>query len=154
MGLNAGACVNNSQPMVNDPFNLQRFVDAQESVYATALSEIQRGAKRGHWMWFIFPQFRGLGHSAMAQQFSIGSLEEAQTYLAHPVLGARLRECVESLQDLSGRSADGVFGDIDALKLRSSLTLFTLAEGGPIFGAALARWFGSMDDQTEELLGL
>ena len=152
--MNAGRCDNISQPMVNDPFDLQRFVDAQESVYAAALSEIQRGAKRGHWMWFIFPQFRGLGHSAMAQRFGIGSLEEARAYLAHPVLGARLRECVESLQDLTGRSACDVFGNIDALKLRSSLTLFILAEGGAIFGAALARWFGSMDERTADLLDL
>lgn len=138
--------------MANDPFDLKRFVEAQGDVYVSALSEIQRGAKRGHWMWFIFPQARGLGHSAMANRFGIASLEEARAYLAHPVLGARLRECVESLQDLTGFSAAEVFGDIDALKLRSSLTLFDLAEGGPIFDAALARWFGSRDERTAELL--
>lgn len=138
--------------MDNDPFGLKRFVEAQEGVYASALSEIQRGAKRGHWMWFIFPQARGLGHSAVANRFGIASLEEAWAYLAHPVLGARLRECVASLQDLTGRNAADVFGNIDALKLRSSLTLFSLAEGGPIFDAALARWFGSMDERTAKLL--
>ncbi len=138
--------------MANDPFDLQRFIDAQESVYTSALSELRRGRKRGHWMWFIFPQAHGLGHSAMAKLYAIGSLAEARAYLAHPILGARLRECVEALQDLSTCSAAEVFGDADALKLRSSLTLFALAHGGPIFETALSKWFGSMDQQTRILL--
>ena len=140
--------------MTDDPFQLERFVEAQEGVYSSVLSEIKRGAKRGHWMWFIFPQAQGLGHSAMAKRFGIGSLDEAQAYLVHPILGARLMECVGALQDLITSNASDVFGDVDAVKLRSSLTLFTLAQGGPIFEAALARWFGSKDRRTENLFAI
>lgn len=130
-------------------FDLERFVDAQASVYEMALAEIRRGAKRGHWMWFIFPQIRGLGRTDMAQRFAIISLEEAQAYLAHPLLGARLRECVGALQDLTGTSAQAVFGSVDAMKLRSSLTLFAQAGGGGLFTAALDRWFdGEADAAT------
>jgi uncharacterized protein (DUF1810 family) len=128
--------------------NLERFVEAQAPVYATALGEIRRGAKRSHWMWFIFPQLAGLGRSATAQHFAIGSLDEARDYLAHPVLGARLRECVGALQDLTGTDSRTVFGDIDALKLRSSLTLFIEAGAGPLFSAALERWFDGAEDQA------
>ena len=113
-----------------------------------ALAEIQSGAKRGHWMWFIFPQIAGLGRSQMAQRFAIGSLEEARAYLDHALLGTRLRECLETLQDLPSESATGVFGQVDATKLRSSLTLFAQAGGGQMFDAAVTRWFGSMDQQT------
>lgn len=137
---------------MSDRFNLQRFVDAQSGTYAGALAEIQKGAKRGHWMWFIFPQLAGLGRSQMAQRFAIGSLEEARAYLDHALLGARLRECVNALQDLPDRSATEVFGQIDAMKLRSSLTLFARAGGGKIFDAAIARWIGSLDEQTVRLL--
>lgn len=130
-------------------FDLERFVDAQASVYDMALAEIRRGAKRGHWMWFIFPQISGLGRSDMAQRFAIASLDEAQAYLAHPLLGARLRDCVSALQDLTGTSAQAVFGSVDAMKLRSSLTLFTQAGGGGLFTAALDRWFdGEADAAT------
>ena len=125
---------------------------AQEGTYAAALAEIRRGAKRGHWIWFVFPHLKGLGRSGMSQRFGIASLNEARAYLAHPVLGPRLRECVEALQDLTGKSAAQVFGAVDAMKLRSSLTLFSLAGGGAVFEAALSRWFGSADSRTLERL--
>lgn len=137
-----------------DPFNLQRFVDAQERAFSGALDEISRGAKRGHWMWFIFPQLRGLGRSEMALHFGIGSLDEARAYLAHPVLGPHLRECVSVLQGLASRTASDVFGEVDAMKLKSSLTLFARADGGPLFEDALSRWFGEEDVRTLDLLGL
>lgn len=140
--------------MNSDQYDLDRFVRAQEGTYAQALAEVRRGSKRGHWMWFIFPQLKGLGHSPTAQHFGMGSLGEAAAYLSHPVLGTRLLECVEALQDLASSNAIDVFGDVDAMKLRSSLTLFALAGGGPIFEAAVVRWFGSMDERTEELLGV
>ena len=138
--------------MPSDPYDLDRFIDAQEGLYSKALAEIRQGAKRSHWMWFIFPQARGLGHSPTAHHFGIASLDEARAYLAHPVLGRRLLECVEALQDLTSPDAVAVFGEIDAMKLRSSLTLFTLADGKPIFETALERWFGSMDEKTRALM--
>lgn len=143
---------NISRVILADRFNLQRFLDAQRGTYAEALSEIQRGAKRGHWMWFIFPQIAGLGRSQTAQRFAIDLLEEARAYLDHPLLGARLRECVEALQDLPDGSAAEVFGQVDAMKLRSSLTVFAQAGGGLIFDAAVTRWFGSKDQQTLMLI--
>ncbi len=139
---------------MNDPHNLDRFVSAQADVFATALAEIRRGGKRSHWMWFVFPQLAGLGRSDMARRHAIRSLDEARAYLAHPVLGARLRESIGALQDLTGLNAQSVFGGIDAVKLRSSLTLFREAGGGPLFAAALERWFdGSSDPETLGLLG-
>lgn len=137
---------------MSDPFDLDRFVAAQATSFDTALGEIRRGAKRSHWMWYIFPQIAGLGHSAMAQRYAIGSIEEARAYLAHPVLGPNLRECVSALQDLVGTTAEAVFGGIDAVKLRSSLTLFREAGGDPLFAAALERWFGPPDEATLSLL--
>ena len=139
--------------VTDDPFILLRFVEAQDGAYASALAEITRGAKRGHWMWFIFPQLRGLGRSELAHRFGISSLDEAKAYLSHPVLGPRLRECVAALQDLTSRTAADVFGEVDAMKLRSSLTLFLKAGGGPVFEAALIRWCGKEDTRTLELLG-
>ena len=127
-------------------FDLDRFVAAQAATYETALAEIRRGAKRSHWMWYIFPQFAGLGASDMARLYAIGSLDEARAYLAHPLLGARLRDCVGALQDLTGTSAITVFGAVDAMKLRSSLTLFVEAGGGPLFAAAIERWFDGVAD--------
>ena len=135
-----------------DPFQLERFADAQEDVFDTALAEIRDGAKRSHWMWFIFPQLAALGQSATAKRYGIESLEEAHAYLDHPVLGTRLRECVNALQALLPAKAEQVFGPIDALKLRSSLTLFDAAGGGPQFAAALDRWFGGADAKTLALL--
>jgi uncharacterized protein (DUF1810 family) len=131
-----------------DLFDLERFVEAQEGAYGTALAEIRRGAKRSHWMWFIFPQIAGLGHSAIAQHYAIASIEEARAYLAHPVLGARYRECVAVLQDLTGTTAQAVFGTTDAMKLRSSLTLFAEASGSHLFEAAIDRWFGGEKDEA------
>lgn len=142
---------NPGEPSQSDPFGLSRFVDAQRDTYASAFAEIRRGAKRGHWMWFIFPQLRGLGRSATAEHFGISSIEEARAYLDHPLLGKRLLECVEALQDLTGATAETIFGDVDAVKLRSSLTLFAAANGGPIFDAAIARWFGSPDPLTARI---
>ena len=127
---------------------LERFVEAQVDSYATALAEIRVGAKRSHWMWYIFPQLRGLGHSTMAQFYAIASLEEAVAYLGHPVLGARYDECVRSLQNLTGNEPAAIFGPIDALKLGSSLTLFEHAQPSPLFGDALDRWFGGRRDRA------
>lgn len=139
--------------MPADPFDLERFVAAQAGSYETALAEIRRGAKRSHWMWYVFPQIAGLGHSPMAQRYAIRSIAEARAYLDHPLLGERLRACVAALQDLAATSAEAVFGGIDAVKLRSSLTLFEAAGGGPLFAAAIERWFaGKRDAATLSLL--
>lgn len=135
-------------------YNLDRFIEAQTSIYSQALSEITRGRKTSHWMWFIFPQLAGLGRSETAQRYGIGSLNEARAYLAHPVLGNRYLECVEALQDLPLSDPKAVLGSIDAKKLHSSLTLF--AEAAPtqkLFTAALERWFrGTRDQHTLDLL--
>ena len=139
---------------MSEEFDLKRFVDAQAATYSAALAEIRRGAKRTHWMWYIFPQLDGLGRSAMARRYAIRSLDEARAYLDHPLLGVRLRECVAALQDLTGTTAEAVFGEIDAIKLRSSLTLFIEAGAGALFSAALERWFdGEADPATLRLLG-
>lgn len=140
--------------MMAADFHLDRFVTAQATTYDTALAEIRRGAKRGHWMWYVFPQIAGLGTSDMARRYAIGSLDETRAYLAHPLLGLRLRDCVGALQDLTGTSAIAVFGEVDAMKLRSCLTLFAEAGGGPLFGAALDRWFdGAADAATLAKVG-
>lgn len=134
---------------------LDRFVEAQTLVYATALAEIRRGAKRTHWMWFVFPQLAGLGRSSTARHFAIRSIEEARAYLDHPVLGARYRECVAALQDSTISDPVAVFGEVDAMKLRSSLTLFESARPDSLIAAALDRWFGGKrDEMTLRLLGL
>lgn len=135
---------------MSDPFDLERFIAAQAGSYDDALAEIRRGAKRSHWMWYVFPQVAGLGHSAMAQRYAIDSLDEARAHLDHPLLGARLRECVAALDGLTGTTAERVFGGIDAVKLRSSLTLFEAA-GAP-FGSTIERWFGERDSATLRLL--
>jgi len=134
--------------------DLERFVTAQQGVYEQALAEIRAGAKQSHWMWFVFPQLEGLGRSATALVFAIGSLEEARAYLRHPVLGARYLECVSELQDLPNADPIAAFGEVDALKLRSSLTLFEAARPLALFEDALARWFGGVaDPETLRLLG-
>ncbi|HEX8554687.1 MAG TPA: DUF1810 domain-containing protein [Sphingomonas sp.] len=137
-----------------DAFDLDRFVAAQEATYARVLTELGRGRKTSHWMWFIFPQVAGLGSSDMSRRYAIRSLEEAQAYLAHPLLGARYRECVAVLQDLVGTTAEAVLGAVDAAKLHSSLTLFFQATpDDPLFAAALQRWFrGDKDRRTVGLL--
>ena len=135
------------------PFPLDRFVEAQAGTYAAALAEIRRGAKRSHWMWFIFPQIEGLGQSPTARHYAIRSLAEAQAYLEHPLLGPPYLACVEALQDLGSIDPVAVFGEVDALKLRSSLTLFEAARPLPLFSAALQRWCkGERDPRTLELL--
>ena len=139
---------------MDDPFNLERFLDAQAGSYETALAELRAGRKRSHWMWFIFPQLRGLGHSDRAQFFGISSLAEAMAFLSEPILGKRLRECVAALVKLPGMSAEQILGSVDALKLRSSLTLFRVAAPAePLFQSALERYFdGKPDPRTIELL--
>jgi len=139
---------------VKGPFNLQRFILAQDGIYETALGELRAGSKQGHWMWFIFPQLRGLGLSPTARHYGIVSLGEARAYLAHPLLGLRLRECVEAILPLAGRlSAEQILGSIYVLKLRSSLTLFDQVERNALFDAGLALFFhGERDERTLALL--
>lgn len=138
---------------MDDPHDLRRFVDAQAESYDVALAEIRRGAKRGHWMWYVFPQIAGLGRSPTAQHYAIRSLEEARAYLDHPVLGPRLRESVDAVLALQATSAERVFGPVDAMKLRSSLTLFAEASPEARFADALRHWFGGRrDDATHHLL--
>ncbi|HEY2820795.1 MAG TPA: DUF1810 domain-containing protein [Candidatus Acidoferrum sp.] len=136
--------------MSSDPFHLGRFVEAQDGVYPRVCEELREGEKRSHWMWFIFPQIRGLGRSPMAERFAIGSLEEARAYLAHEILGARLRECAGLVNAIEGRSASEIFGFPDDLKFHSSMTLFTRAEDGEtVFREALEKYFeGEMDSAT------
>jgi uncharacterized protein (DUF1810 family) len=133
--------------------NLERFVEAQAPVYHEALQELRAGHKQSHWMWFVFPQIAGLGHSAMAQTYAIKSLEEARAYLTHPVLGARLRECCQAVMDIEGKSAHHIFGSPDDLKFRSSLTLFDTASPNDVFRAALDKYFnGEADPLTSQKL--
>ena len=136
-------------------FDLERFVAAQERVYPQALAELKRGAKESHWMWFVFPQIAGLGFSPMAQLYAIASIEEARAFLAHPVLGTRLRESTEAALAHRDRSAKAIFGNVDAMKFRSSLTLFeAAADGGGPFGDALVVFYGGeRDPATLRLLG-
>jgi len=134
--------------------DLDRFVRAQEGVYEGVLDELRRGRKVGHWIWFIFPQLAGLGRSAMSQEYAIASLAEARAYLDHPVLGSRLRECTEMLLATEGRSALEILGSIDAMKLRSSMTLFhRAAPDEPLFAGVLERFHdGRADEATDALL--
>jgi uncharacterized protein (DUF1810 family) len=137
-----------------DPFDLGRFVSAQQGIYDQALAEVRAGRKRSHWMWFIFPQLVGLGHSPTTERYAIKSLAEARAYMAHPVLGSRLVECSEALLSLHGRSASEIFGSPDDLKLRSSMTLFAhVAEPGSVFGRVVDRYYdGEEDPRTLQLL--
>jgi uncharacterized protein (DUF1810 family) len=130
-------------------FNLDRFVTAQAACYAQALGELRQGRKQGHWMWFVFPQIAGLGHSGMARRYAIGSADEARAYLAHPLLGARLIECTEATLGHRGRPAEAIFGAIDALKFRSSMTLFeTSAQTPHPFADALEQFYGGQRDSA------
>ncbi|WP_432967543.1 DUF1810 domain-containing protein [Dactylosporangium sp. CA-233914] len=132
---------------MEDPYQLSRFVDAQEHVYAHALGELRDGNKRGHWMWFVFPQVEGLGHSSMAQRYAIRSLEEARAYLQHPVLGPRLLECTDALLADALHTAEDIFGPVDAMKLRSSMTLFAHAEPAENrFKRVLDRYYDGAED--------
>jgi uncharacterized protein (DUF1810 family) len=133
--------------------DLDRFVAAQDGVYADALAELRAGRKRTHWMWFVFPQIAGLGSSPTAQRYAIASLDEARAYLAHPVLGPRLRECARALLAVEGRSARDILGHPDDLKLRSSMTLFARAADDPaLFQAVLDRYYDGPDPLTLKLL--
>ena len=140
----------------DDPYDLERFVAAQDAggTYPRAVAELRAGRKTSHWMWFVFPQIAGLGRSPVSQAFAISSLEEARAYLAHPVLGPRLIECATIVAQTPGRTAEQIFGGIDALKLRSSVTLFLrAAPDEPAFGKVLARYFdGQPDPATDRLL--
>ena len=140
---------------MDDPYELRRFEVAQAHGYEAAESELRAGRKTTHWMWFVFPQVAGLGRSAMARRYAISSLEEARAYLAHPVLGARLLACARILTELRGRTAREVLGPIDAIKLRSSMTLFArAAPDEPLFQRVLDQYFdGDADDATDRLLG-
>ena len=134
--------------------SLERFIDAQSGMHDQALDEIRRGRKQSHWMWFIFPQFAGLGSSETSRYFAINSRGEAEAYLAHPVLGSRLLECARAVLDVQNRSAVEIFGPIDAMKLRSSATLFAaISPSGSLFHQIIDRYFdGWHDDITLDLM--
>jgi uncharacterized protein (DUF1810 family) len=140
--------------MSTDPYDLARFLDAQDGVFEHALAEIRGGQKRSHWMWFIFPQFAGLGFSPTSQHYAITSIAEARAYLDHPVLGARLIECAEAALSVHGRTAREIFGSPDDLKLRSCATLFAaVSPEGSVFHRLLDRFFGgAADEKTIALL--
>lgn len=139
----------------NDPYNLQRFLDAQSLALARALAELKQARKRGHWIWFIFPQLKGLGHSANSEFYGISGLPEAAAYLQHPVLGPRLIECTQLVNAVEGSSAEEMLGEFDAVKFRSSMTLFAKATpDNKIFIQAMEKYFaGEFDALTIDLLG-
>lgn len=139
---------------MSDSFNLDRFVTAQAPVFDAVLSELQAGRKRTHWMWFVFPQLRGLGYSQTARFYGIGSLAEAQAYHAHPLLGPRLVRCTQLVLDSAAPSLHAIFGSPDGMKFRSCMTLFEQAASDqPVFGTALDRWCASeRDERTLQLL--
>ena len=139
---------------MTDPYNLQRFLDAQDRTIEQALAELRAGSKQSHWMWFVFPQLAGLGRSSTALFYGIASLDEGRAYLAHPLLGTRLRRCTEEILEWRGRrSAQQILGSIDALKLRSSMSLFDVVEPRTLFAATLAAFFdGEPDERTLALL--
>ena len=141
--------------MVNDPYDLQRFVDAQDAgrTYERAVAELRAGRKQSHWMWFVFPQIAGLGQSPVSKRFAICSLEEARAYLRHPVLGRRLAESAGIVEQLPGRDANQIFGRLDAQKLRSSMTLFLRAAPAEAsFGKILRQYFGGVPDPATDRL--
>jgi len=134
---------------VSDPYNLQRFIDAQNPIYEDVCSELRQGEKTSHWMWFIFPQIRGLGYSSLAQKFAISSLDEARAYLNHQVLGTRLAECTQLVNAVEGRSIEQIFGFPDDLKFRSCMTLFAHATSkNQPFIDALQKYFGGEFDRN------
>jgi len=136
---------------MTDDYQLSRFVAAQDrdGTYEQAVAELRAGQKTSHWMWFVFPQIAGLGHSAMAREFAISSLAEARAYLGHPVLGPRLVRCAQVTLEAAGRSAADIFGPVDAMKLRSSMTLFArAAPDEPVFAAVLGKYFGGTPDEA------
>lgn len=138
---------------MTDPFDLERFVRAQDPVHRAVQGELARGRKQSHWMWFVFPQIAGLGFSAMSQRYSIGSRAEAVAYLAHPVLGPRLIACTRLVLAVEGRTINAILGAPDDAKFRSSMTLFGAVSNEPVFDQALARYFaGERDSATLEIL--
>ena len=148
-----GTCIFLDVSGPDDPYDLERFVEAQAGDYTRALSELRAGQKRSHWMWYVFPQIEGLGQSPMSHRYSIKSAAEAKAYLDHPVLGRRLRECFTVVYDIMGRSAREIFGSPDDLKLRSCATLFASVSKGNIFGRVLEKYFdGAPDEETLRLL--
>jgi uncharacterized protein (DUF1810 family) len=139
---------------MTDPFHLQRFIDAQDRELESVRSELRQGCKRGHWMWFVFPQLRGLGSSSTANYFGISSSAEAVAFLDHPVLGQRLMECTLLVNSIENRPIEAIFGGIDAMKFRSSMTLFNQVGQDRVFGDALEKYFdGKADRLTLDLLG-
>lgn len=139
---------------MTDAFDLERFVDAQAPVYPRVLSELRQGRKQSHWMWFIFPQLAGLGHSAMARRYGLSSRVEAVAYLGHAILGTRLRECTALVNAVEGRTIYEILGSPDDLKFRSSMTLFAAVSPEPAFAAAIGKFYGGTpDERTQELLG-
>jgi uncharacterized protein (DUF1810 family) len=142
--------------VTSEPYDLERFVAAQDArgTYVAALAELRAGRKSGHWMWFVFPQIAGLGLSETSRRYAISSLDEARAYVAHPVLGPRLEESARALLELDGRTATGILGPVDAMKLRSSMTLFArAAPEQPLFREVLDRYFDGPDGATEARLG-
>jgi uncharacterized protein (DUF1810 family) len=131
-----------------DPFDLQRFVDAQDGVYRRVVAELSAGRKQSHWMWFIFPQIAGLGFSAMAQRYAMSSTEEAAAYLAHGILGPRLVECTGLVLGVKDKTICAILGSPDDLKFRSSMTLFSAVSDDPVFDAAIAKYYAGAKDQA------
>jgi uncharacterized protein (DUF1810 family) len=139
--------------MDDDAFDLGRFLEAQQHAYDEALDELRDGSKQGHWIWYVFPQLRGLGLSPMSERYGLSGVAEARAYLAHPVLGQRLRECIEAMLAHRGASAESILGQLDALKFRSCLTLFAQAGHVPVVATALQQFFaGRQDARTLQLL--
>jgi uncharacterized protein (DUF1810 family) len=137
-----------SNMTASDPYNLQRFIEAQDRCYERVCQELSEGYKQSHWMWFIFPQLKGLGYSAIANHYGISSLQEAEAYLQHPILGPRLRHCTDLVVRTEGRSVEQIFGDPDDLKFRSCMTLFASTAGDTaIFKDALHKFFAGKPDQ-------
>jgi uncharacterized protein (DUF1810 family) len=137
----------------NDPYDLNRFLIAQQDDYQQALTELKAGEKQSHWMWYIFPQIDGLAFSSTAKYFSIKSIEEAQAYLAHPILGARLLECAETVVGIEGQSITEILGSPDDLKLRSCVTLFaSLSPSGSVFERILKKYYDGLDDEKTLLI--
>jgi uncharacterized protein (DUF1810 family) len=136
-------------------FDLDRFVQAQDQVMEQVRRELREGRKRSHWMWYVFPQLRGLGHSSMAERYGIASCDEAEAYLQHPILGSRLIECSELVNQVEGRSIHEIFGSPDDLKFHSCMTLFaSVPDTSPVFQAALVKYFnGTLDRRTMEIYG-
>ena len=133
---------------MNDTYQLQRFLDAQEDIYPNVVRELKQGRKQSHWIWYIFPQVKGLGKSYISKKYALGSLDEAAAYVQHPILGNRLNECTEIVVNTEGSTAEQIFGYPDNLKFHSSITLFSLVENhNPLFDSALRKYFDNKKDQ-------